>query len=258
MKHRHLMLFLLCICVISGIILHCPKLTAKTAKNPIDAAFLLNEALKTEKTELTYREYIEDFDLFYSALESVYPYAFTLGMISRANGVTTISVENSRPARQKLGNDFAEQLAKEIVSPDMTDEEKLRALHDELIRLCVYDSETAKEGTDGTHEAFAADGALLSHKAVCSGYGRAYVMLCKAAGIENIIYITSEEMNHGFNAVRLNGETFYIDCTFDDPVPDRGEYVSDEFFLKTAEEMRETHRWNEAFYEQILDYIAAI
>ena len=77
-------------------------------------------------------------------------------------------------------------------------------------------------------------------------------MLCKAAGIQ-VIYVASEKMNHGWNAVRLGGTTYYIDCTFDDPIPDRGEYVSDQYFMLTGDELAQTHTWNEAFYEQLLD-----
>ena len=144
-------------------------------------------------------------------------------------------------------------LAAEAVTDGMTDAEKLRALHDTLVRLCEYDVDTAaQQAPDGATAPFAADGALLDHKAVCAGYGRAFGMLCEAAGLETV-YVASEEMNHGWNAVRLDGQTYYIDCTFDDPVPDRGEYVSDQYFMLTAEELSETHVWDEAFYEQLLD-----
>ena len=77
-------------------------------------------------------------------------------------------------------------------------------------------------------------------------------MLCDAAGIP-AVYVASEQMNHGWNAVRLGGTTYYIDCTFDDPIPDRGEYVSDQYFMLTGDELAQTHTWNEAFYEQLLD-----
>ena len=76
--------------------------------------------------------------------------------------------------------------------------------------------------------------------------------LIHISGIKTI-YVASEEMNHGWNAVRLDGQTYFIDCTFDDPVPDRGQYVSDQFFMLTAEELSKTHVWDEAFYEQVLD-----
>ena len=135
----------------------------------------------------------------------------------------------------------------------MPAEEKLRALHDTLIRQCEYDVDTAEEDApDGSAPAFAADGALLDHKAVCAGYGRAYETLCKAAGIQ-VIYVASEEMNHGWNAVRLDGRTWVIDWTFDDPVPDRGQYVSEEFFLVDAAQLAETQQWDRVFCEQALD-----
>ena len=34
---------------------------------------------------------------------------------------------------------------------------------------------------------------------------------------------------------------------------DRGEYVSDQYFMLTGDELVQTHTWNEAFYEQLLD-----
>ena len=77
-------------------------------------------------------------------------------------------------------------------------------------------------------------------------------MLCEAAGLQ-AVYVSSEEMNHGWNAVRLEGQTYYIDCTFDDPVPDRGDYVSSQYFLMTESQLARTHVWDVAFYERLLD-----
>ena len=135
----------------------------------------------------------------------------------------------------------------------MTAEQKLRALHDALVRMCEYDVDTEQQvQPDGSTAPFSADGALLDHRAVCAGYGRAYAMLCDAAGIP-AVYVASEQMNHGWNAVRLDGRTWFIDCTFDDPVPDRGQYVSEEFFLVNAAQLAETHEWDHVFCEQALD-----
>ena len=193
-----------------------------------------------------------DIDL-YRALEAQYPYAFALHAVTRPNKTIELNAEVSRQARQEQAWEYAKVLTAGSISQTMTAEEKLRALHDTLIRQCEYDVDTAEEDApDGSAPAFAADGALLDHKAVCAGYGRAYEMLCKAAGIQ-VIYVASEEMNHGWNAVRLGGTTYYIDCTFDDPIPDRGEYVSDQYFMLTGDELAQTHTWNEAFYEQLLD-----
>lgn len=231
-----------------------PRLTALAVQSPYEAAEQLEEAMQQGTDTLTFREEDIRLDEVYAALESVYPYAFSLHSTTRANHTTELRVELSRPAQQKQAWEYAQSLAADTVTSDMDQTEKLRALHDVLVRLCVYDTETADgDRQSGATAPFAADGALLDHKAVCAGYGRAYVMLCKAVGIR-AIYISSAEMDHGWNAVRQDGKTYFIDCTFDDPVPDRGEYVSNQYFMQDADTFAVTHTWDKPFYEQVLDH----
>lgn len=226
-----------------------PRVTASHVGDAFEAAALLLET----PDGVTFREEEIDADTVYRALEARYPYAFALHATTRPNRTTELRIELSRPARQEQAREYAAVLAAETVTDGMTDAERLRALHDALVRLCRYDMEAAEQPVrDGATAPFAADGALIDHKAVCSGYARAYAMLCEAAGLRTV-YVSSERMNHGWNAVRLDGETYYIDCTFDDPVPDQGEYVSDRYFLRTADELAETHEWDRAFCEQVLD-----
>ena len=230
-----------------------PLVSAARVQNPYQAAELLEQDARAGGDGVLFRTGEVDPDEVYRALEAQFPYAFALHATVRPNQTTELRVEISRQARQEQAETYAKALAAECIRDGMTEEQKLRALHDTLIRQCEYDVDTAEEDApDGSAPAFAADGALLDHKAVCAGYGRAYEMLCKAAGIQ-VIYVASEEMNHGWNAVRLGGTTYYIDCTFDDPIPDRGEYVSDQYFMLTGDELAQTHTWNEAFYEQLLD-----
>ncbi len=239
-------------CGIAGTLLY-PRLSAPRVQSPFEAAALLEQAVRDGGESVTFRTEEIDLDAVYSALEARYPYAFALHATTRPNQTIELRVELSRPARQEQAWSYARALAAETVDSGMSEEQKLRALHDALVRLCQYDTDTAgKAAPDGAAAPFAADGALLDHKAVCAGYGRAYGMLREAAGLR-AVYIASEEMNHGWNAVRLDGETYYIDCTFDDPVPDRGEYVSDQYFLLTAAELSNTHQWDRTFYEQVLD-----
>lgn len=253
MKRLFRLLALLAVLAGSTLYLLYPRLTAPHVQTAFAAAALLEEQLRSGQDEVTFRTDEISLSEVYAALEAVYPYAFALHSAERPNGTTTLRVEVSRPARQQQAQDYAAQLAASQVTEDMDAPEKLRVLHDALVRLCVYDTETAEEETqDGATAPFAADGALLDHKAVCAGYGRAYAMLCEAAGLR-AIYVASEEMNHGWNAVRLDGTTYFIDCTFDDPVPDQGEYVTDRYFLRTADEIADSHIWDRAFYEQVLD-----
>ena len=230
--------FLLTMTLLGGGAFWLPYLQAKPVDNVYQAADLLRQDAENGGNGVAFREDNVDADEVYRALEAQYPYAFALHAVTRPNKTIELNTEVSRQARQEQAWEYARVLAAGSVSQTMTAEEKLRALHDTLIRQCEYDVDTAEEDApDGSAPAFAADGALLDHKAVCAGYGRAYEMLCKAAGIQ-VIYVASEEMNHGWNAVRLGGTTYYIDCTFDDPIPDRGEYVSDQYFMLTGKNWR--------------------
>ena len=230
-----------------------PRVLAPQVGSPYEAAVLLEQDVRAGGDGILFCEEQVDPDEVYRALEACYPYAFSLHATVRPNRTVELQVQASRQARQAQAQSYAAALAADSIQEGMSDVQKLRALHDTLVRLCQYDTDTAEQvSPDGATAPFAADGALLDHRAVCSGYGRAFGMLCEAAGIDSI-YIASEEMNHGWNAVRLDGQTYFIDCTFDDPVPDRGAYVSDQYFMLTAEELAATHVWDQAFYEQLLD-----
>lgn len=234
-----------------------PRMLAPQVGSPYEAAMLLEQDVRTGGDGVLFRAEQIDPDEVYRALEACYPYAFSLHATMRPNRTIELQVRVSRQARQAQAQTYAAALAADSIEPSMDEVQKLRALHDALIRLCAYDNDTAAQvSPDGATAPFAADGALLDHQAVCAGYGRAFGMLCEAAGIDSI-YVASEQMNHGWNAVRLDGQTYFIDCTFDDPVPDRGDYVSDQYFLLTAEEMARTHVWDQAFYEQMLDQMEA-
>lgn len=253
-----------CLLLIIFFIGACPLMYARWraphVENSFEAAALLQNAMETDGSSLQFRSEEINLDEVYKALEAQYPYAFSLHAITGSfNHVTELRIELSRPARQKQAWQYAKALAQECITDTMGETEKLRALHDALIRLCQYDTDAAEETSpDGTTAPFAADGALIDHKAVCSGYGRAYQMLCEAAGIHGMAYVSSEEMNHGWNAIRRNGVTYFIDCTFDDPVSDYGEYVLEQYFMLTSEQLSQTHTWNQDFYEEMFDYVGNI
>nr|WP_297172033.1 hypothetical protein [uncultured Agathobaculum sp.] len=230
-----------------------PRAAAPDVQSAFEAAALLEQEVRAGGESVTFRSEQIDPDEVYRALEARYPYAFALHATERSDRTIALRVEVPRAARQAQAQEYAAALASDSVKEGMSDVQKLRALHDALIRLCAYDEETAATSApDGAAAPFAADGALLDHSAVCAGYGRAFGMLCEAVGIQTI-YIASDEMNHGWNAVRLAGQTYYIDCTFDDPVPDRGDYVSAQYFLLTEEQLARTHTWDVDFYERLLD-----
>lgn len=101
------------------------------------------------------------------------------------------------------------------------------ALHDYLAEIGCYDeTKTRRSGYD-----------LLVHgTAVCSGYAAAYQDLLRRAGVDSY-YVVSEEMNHGWNLVCIDGEWYHVDVTWDDATPDTYGYVRHDYFLLTDEEI---------------------
>lgn len=228
---------------------------AVQADTPIEAAAIIRAELEGGKnTAALALPRGTDEQRIFQTLEATWPYAFTLHITTRQSGAAEISVETAQQAHQEEAAVLAQGIARQQTQGLTDERDKLRALHDYLIKNCQYDTEAAADGSkvNGADAPFTAYGALVDGKAVCAGYARAFTLLCQGAGLD-AIYVVDAGMNHGWNAVRLEGETYFIDCTFDDPVPDRGDEASDRYFLLTADELAETHTWDRAFYEQIMD-----
>ena len=109
------------------------------------------------------------------------------------------------------------------------DEQKALYLHDVLVINNTYDETYSKSN---------AYNALVEGTSVCQGYSLAYKYLLNQAGIACDI-ISSDELVHAWNAVTLNGMTYYVDVTFDDPTGTYRMYCSHENFLLSRDEMIE-------------------
>lgn len=229
-----------------------PWLTAKSPEDDYAAAVLMLDRLDAgEEDGLWFRRRTVDPDRVYRAIEAQLPYAFTMHCKTLQEGSTELTVEIENRASQEQAEVFAQGIVGAMTLDGLDDRAKLLALHDWLIVHCAYDlSVEDEEAMDGADYPFTAAGALIDGSAVCMGYARAYQMLCGAAGIE-VFLVVSEGMNHAWNGIVLDGELLFIDCTYDDPVPDRPGEAIHEYFLVGAEKLRETHGWDEEFYAEL-------
>ena len=100
------------------------------------------------------------------------------------------------------------------ISPEMTDEQKAVVLHDYIVSHCAYDNETYENG-EYVRDDYTAYGVLVDHKAVCDGYSLAYKYLCNLAGVE-CYKVASDEMQHAWNMVVLDGEPYHVELINDD------------------------------------------
>ena len=123
----------------------------------------------------------------------------------------------------------ADQVLASIIKKNMTTTQKLRAIHDYLVKNCDYDNgamlsltykgkKYVNKNVSGSncHTAY---GALVEKKAVCEGYTLAFNLLARRAGIPCVMADgVAGGGFHSWNLVKVNGKYRYIDVTWDDPV----------------------------------------
>lgn len=148
-------------------------------------------------------------------------------------------------------------LFEEHVTETMTDFEKELALHDALVRLgeydeTVYDPATPQGRPDNTNPY----GLLVEGYGICLGYATSFQLLMDLAGVECITVVGASfgsTSDHAWNMVRLEGEWYCVDPTWDDPIggdtvsPHQWDPVHHTYFNVTSDVMRQTdHQWDYA------------
>lgn len=141
----------------------------------------------------------------------------------------------------------------------------VQALHDYLVRNCVYDRSAVNEVISPSRTAY---GALANGKAVCQGYSLAYKLLLRRAGV-HAVYVGSDSMQHAWNMVQMeNNGWYHVDVTWDDPILHTSTYpegndggyfrdVSHELFLRCDSTMRDElnhYGWAAAYTSPYTDY----
>ena len=104
------------------------------------------------------------------------------------------------------------------VDQGMSNLQKAIALHDYLTVNCEYDKENLDKNTvpSVSHSTY---GVFANRTAVCDGYALAYKYLLKQVGIDCYM-VTSDEINHAWNLIKLDGQYYQVDVTWDDPTWD--------------------------------------
>lgn len=155
-----------------------------------------------------------------------------------------------------------DEVISQIITEDMSEYEKVKAVHDYMVLHCAYDEEHYETDTI-PEESFSPRGVLLKGSAVCEGYAAAFKAFMDELQIPcQLITGTASSsgdfsgpVNHAWNIVQIDGIWYQIDTTWDDPVPDRKGEVQYDFFLISDKKMKQTHQWDAKKYPECLcDY----
>ena len=145
------------------------------------------------------------------------PYVNTMSMdidTSRAYTLSNVELFNERAAIVLSG-----------AEKDWTDMQKVLYIHDYIVTHVSYDP---------TLSNFTAYDALILGKSVCQGYALLFQYMMNAMGIESDI-VSSAEMAHSWNMVRIDGTLYHVDCTWDDPNGAYTYYCPHENLLKSRD-----------------------
>ncbi len=113
-------------------------------------------------------------------------------------------------SRLKKCQDAANEMLKDIKGSSLTEAEKVLLVHDRLALLLKYDdSHTAADN-------YNIYGALINNLCICDGYANAFRYLLAQLGIDST-YCKSDDLNHTWNIVKVNGKKYHVDVTWDDP-----------------------------------------
>ncbi len=98
-----------------------------------------------------------------------------------------------------------------IIKPSMTQEQKVKAIHDFVVKHITYDS-----NYQGKLSSESVIRTIDKGRGVCGDYSMLFMHLCRRASIPCTFEAGDFTLNHAWNAVFVNGEWKFVDTTWDD------------------------------------------
>lgn len=136
------------------------------------------------------------------------------------------------------------EILNEYTSSGQSDCANELAIHDYLVTHINYDA-----SLEASYNAY---DALIGGKAICGGYAECFKTFMDLLGIENTtISGTAGEAQHIWNAVRLDGDWYQVDVTWDDPVNATSITLDHAYFNLSDEDMAIDHFWQPSEYPDI-------
>ena len=116
----------------------------------------------------------------------------------------------------------SEEIVSSIISDDMDEEAKVMAIWNYLEENTVYDENACEsaevngfKNVNGSENSFSTYGIMCQNKGVCQSYMHTMKLLCELSNVEckSITGYLHNTIPHGWNAVKINGNWYWIDVT---------------------------------------------
>lgn len=144
--------------------------------------------------------------------------------------------------------DSAKDVLESILTEGMDGFAKEAAIYEWVIQNVEYDWTHTDVMAETPRESYTPYGGLVDRKAVCLGYATAFQLLAELAGIECVTVVgAAAGADHAWNQVRLDGEWYCVDVTWEIPYWVDGTMNGREwrYFNTTSDYMaRTSHQWD--------------
>lgn len=121
-------------------------------------------------------------------------------------------MDSSAVSKAKVIFENGVQRALNQVNDSMNTEQKLLTLHDYFCNIATYPGDFENNDKQIYHSAY---GIFYNGYTVCAGYTLAFTYVLQRLGIESE-YVVSTDMAHAWNKVKVDGNWYNIDLTYDD------------------------------------------
>ena len=210
------------------------KTALKNFASEIDVTKYANDGMTAEKLTSLYIDTVyDDPDLFYVAKFNHYKTekyeGFSYYNYFKFDNVA-YTINQSEYSAYKARLDTAVAKARTYMSAASSQAELALLAHDYIIANCKYDLPAASINPNTASDKKAAAkqaaqyatvySALVQGSAICEGYAAAFKYLMNSFGVQCEI-VSSAVMNHAWDIVKIDGNWYHVDVTFDDPMLNR-------------------------------------
>ncbi|HWT73718.1 MAG TPA: transglutaminase domain-containing protein [Mobilitalea sp.] len=135
-------------------------------------------------------------------------------------------------AQERVVDSKVASTLKSLKLTGSSDYDKVKKIHDYIINSAKYDT---------SYQKYSAYDMFIYKTAVCEGYALTAYRLFVDAGLESrIITGTGKGQAHAWNLVKVDGQWYNIDLTWDDPITNTGEQVLRyDYFLKSTADFKD-------------------
>jgi len=179
--------------------------------------------------------YIAETAVNYDHPEYYWMNAFTVTKIGEK--VKEISFEVPSDAKSITNKiDYKVEEIFNKISMNISDYQKVKYFYDWIVENTEYENSSSSQDFTSV---------FLDNRSVCAGYSKAFLYLCQKANVE-CAYVVGTTVNnepHAWNLVKLNGNYYWVDTTFGDPIFSH-EYSNNtnyNYFCVSDEELLKNH-----------------